>query len=106
MAKAMKLLGNKGTILRDENEQVHYVTQGESSGGTAPNTSSKGADIVGGGDTTVAHMQNFFDCVRSRKEPNCPFELGFRSALACQMANASYRQGRTVRWEEEREEIV
>ena len=27
---------------------------------------------------TKVHMQNFFDCVRSRQEPNCPFELGFR----------------------------
>jgi hypothetical protein len=51
-------------------------------------------------------MQNFLDCVRSRKQPNCPFETGFRSAVACQMAVASYRQGRTVRWDARREEIV
>jgi hypothetical protein len=51
-------------------------------------------------------MQNFFDCVRSRKEPNCPFELGFRSAIACQMAVTSYRRGCTVHWDEKREEIV
>jgi hypothetical protein len=44
--------------------------------------------------------------VRSRQEPNCPFEIGFRSAIACQMAITSYRQGRTVRWDEQREEIV
>ena len=31
-----------------------------------------------------AHMQNFFDCIRERdKEPNCPFELGFRVSIAC-----------------------
>jgi hypothetical protein len=51
-------------------------------------------------------MQNFFDCVRSRKEPVCPFEIGFRSAIACQMAIASYRQQRTVRWDPATEEIV
>ena len=51
-------------------------------------------------------MQNFFDCVRSRKEPNCPFEIGYRSAIACQMAVRSYREGRTVTWDEKREEIV
>ena len=51
-------------------------------------------------------MNNFFDCVRSRKEPNCPFALGFNSAIACQMANASLRQGRTVQWDSEKEEIV
>ena len=51
-------------------------------------------------------MQNFIDCVRSRKQPNCPFEIGFRSAIACQMAIASLRQGRAVRWDTKREEIV
>jgi hypothetical protein len=51
-------------------------------------------------------MQNFFDCVRSRKEPTCPFEIGFRAAIACQMAIRSYREGRTVKWDEKREEIV
>jgi len=51
-------------------------------------------------------MRNFFDCVRSRKEPNCPFELGYSSAIACQMAIASLRQGRTVKWDAEKEDIV
>ena len=64
------------------------------------------ADIVGGGDETNLHMQNFLDCVRSRKTPDCPFEIGYRSAIACQMAVASYRQGREVRWDAEAEQIV
>ena len=51
-------------------------------------------------------MQNFFDCVRSRREPDCPFEIGFRSAIACQMAVVSYREGRTVHWDTERSAIV
>jgi hypothetical protein len=44
--------------------------------------------------------------MRTRKEPNCPFELGFRSAIACYMAITSYRQTRTVRWDEKAEEVV
>jgi hypothetical protein len=55
---------------------------------------------------TEQHMQNFFDCVRSRKEPVCPFELGFRTAIACQMAVASYRRQATVRWDPDTEEII
>lgn len=51
-------------------------------------------------------MRNFFDCVRSRRAPNCPFELGYRSAIACKMAITSLRKGRTVKWDAEREEIV
>jgi predicted dehydrogenase len=104
------VLGNKGTILRNDREQVRYQPQGKAtSAGQTPDTervSGQVPDIVGVSDTTNQHMQNFLDCVRSRKEPNCPFEIGFRSALACQMAIASYRQGRTVHWDEKREEIV
>jgi hypothetical protein len=51
-------------------------------------------------------MHNFIDCVRSRKEPNCPLEIGFRAAIACRMALVSYREGRRVKWDAEREEIV
>ena len=55
---------------------------------------------------TQAYLQNFVDCLRSRQRPNCSFEIGFRSAIACQMAVASYRQGWPARWDAKREEIV
>jgi hypothetical protein len=53
-----------------------------------------------------AHMQNFLDAIRSNREPNCPFDLGYRVSIACRMAVESYRQQRTVRWDPVREEIV
>ncbi len=103
------VLGNKGTLLRNEAGDVRYLPEdGEAKSVPAEGTKTPAAppDIVGGSDETALHMQNFLDCVRSRKEPNCPFEIGFRSAIACQMAIASYRQGRRVRWDTQREEIV
>jgi hypothetical protein len=51
-------------------------------------------------------MQNFLDCIRSGKQPNCPFDLGFRTAIACRMAVDSYRLDRTLRWDPVKEEIV
>jgi predicted dehydrogenase len=103
------VLGNKGTILRNEMDQVRYVPEGKEEAREATEAakiSEKAPDLISSGDTTDTHMQNFLDCVRSRQEPNCPFEIGFRSAIACQMAITSYRQGRTVRWDGQREEIV
>src|SRR5438132_4787860 len=38
------------------------------------------------------HMANFVDCVRSRKTPNAPVEVGYRTAVAAHMANLAYRQ--------------
>ena len=54
-----------------------------------------------------AHMQNFFDGIRGNvAEVNCPFELGYRVAIACRMAVESYRQQRPVHWDAAKEEIV
>ena len=101
-----ELLGNKGTILRIGESDVRYISPEKKSAapmvGEAP---GKGPDIVGMSDTTVLHMQNFFDCMRSRKETNCPLGLGFRAAVTCRMAVESYRQRRTVSWDMEKEEI-
>ena len=103
------LLGTKGAIFRDEHERVRYEAESRkrSDGATADAATTTAApDIVGGSDATDAHLQNFFECVRSRKLPNCPFELGYRSAIACRMALTAYREGRRVTWDAEREEIV
>ena len=53
-----------------------------------------------------AHMQNFLDAIRTGKETNCPFEVGYRVSIACRMAVASYWSGRTVHWDAATEEIV
>ncbi|HZU35273.1 MAG TPA: Gfo/Idh/MocA family oxidoreductase [Gemmataceae bacterium] len=91
--------GTRGSLVRNRDGSIRYVPERH---GPATAQAAGTRD----GDLTHLHMQNFFDCVRSRKQPNCPFELGYRSAIACQMAVASYRQGRTVRWEAGRGEIV
>ena len=48
------------------------------------------------------HMANWIDCVRTRKTPNAPVEIGYRSAVAAHMANISYRQKQRVTLEEAR----
>jgi predicted dehydrogenase len=42
------------------------------------------------------HMANWTDCIRSRKTPNAPVEIGYRSAVAAHMANMAYRQKQRV----------
>ena len=49
------------------------------------------------------HMGNFFDCVRSRKDPICDVETGHRSATECHLAQIALRLGRKLRWDVERE---
>lgn len=49
-------------------------------------------------DGTIDHMQNFFDCVKSRKEPNAPVESGVAAARAGQLANLAYQRGGQISW--------
>jgi predicted dehydrogenase len=46
------------------------------------------------------HMANFLDCVRARRQPNAPVELGYRTAVAAHMANLAYRQKRRLTQQE------
>jgi predicted dehydrogenase len=50
------------------------------------------------GTATDAHIQDFLECVRTRKQPNATIEKGFQAALVIQMANLSLRTGRCIRW--------
>ena len=45
------------------------------------------------------HMQNFFDCVRSRKAPICDVETGHRSATMCHLGAISLRTGKNLTWD-------
>ena len=54
------------------------------------------------------HFANFIDCVRSRKpeDLNAPIEEGYISAGLVHLANASYRLGRTLRFDPESEQVI
>ncbi len=91
------VLGDNGTIQRAN--QVRYLPQKVNS--------PTGTEMTGNAKAVPhEHMLNFFDCIRSGKEPNCPFELGYRVAIACRMAVDSYRFGRTMRWDPKREDFA
>ena len=52
------------------------------------------------------HMGNFFDCIRSRKDPICKVEIGHRSISVAHLGVLSVRLGRPIKWDPVKEEIV
>jgi hypothetical protein len=52
------------------------------------------------------HMGNFFECVRSRKDPICSVEIGHRSISIAHLGVISVRLGRKLAWNPERERFV
>jgi predicted dehydrogenase len=49
-------------------------------------------------DGTISHMENFFECVRTRKEPNAPVETGVAAARAGQIGNLAYLGSGQIAW--------
>ena len=96
-----RLLGSDGTVehiagasdmVRDSgNDVVHYYPE---------KANRRDGEAIAGSTPNQNHMQNWLDCIRSRKTPNAPPETGYRSAVACHMANIAYRQKQRVTFEQ------
>ena len=54
----------------------------------------------------TAHMTEFLDAVRNRKQPGCTIEEGFRSTTTVKLAMIAYDVGATVAWDEQTEQIT
>jgi len=52
----------------------------------------------GFGWATDLHVQNFLECVRTRKTPTAPMHVAFKAVIVTQMANLSLKHGRRIKW--------
>ena len=57
-------------------------------------------------DSTHLHVKDWLDCIRNGGTPSCPIDRGFEEGVTCQMAAASYLQGRKVEWDPVNMKIV
>jgi predicted dehydrogenase len=87
------ILGSDGTIGHDwgESDMVSGES-GEKIRYYPEKTNRPNGAALTGKTPDQDHMANWIDCVRSRKTPNAPVEIGYRSAVACHMANLAYRR--------------
>lgn len=53
-----------------------------------------------GHDSHEAHVRNWIECIRSRKEPNTPIEKGRDAAVYTHMANIALRTNSRLEWNE------
>lgn len=61
---------------------------------------------VYGAEIPASHMQNFFDCIRSRNIPVSDVWSHHRSLTTCHLANIALRLGQRLTWDPERELIT
>jgi predicted dehydrogenase len=61
---------------------------------------------TGGDALTSAHMRNWMECIRSRKQPNAPVEAGYNHSIACIMTNAAVRTGGKATFDEKTQQVI
>jgi predicted dehydrogenase len=57
-------------------------------------------------DLSLGHMTNWFECMRSRRQPNCTMQDGFAHSVACMMSAQAYSSGKKQYWDAASETIV
>jgi predicted dehydrogenase len=64
-------------------------------------SANTGADLL-----SSAHMRNWMECVRSRKQPNAPVEAGYYHSIANIMTNAAVRTGFKATFDAKTQEVM
>ena len=92
-----RLLGSDGTIEHTAGANDMVSDKSEESIRYFPErTNRRDGTTLTGTTPNQDHMANWIDCVRNRKTPNAPVEIGYRSAIAAHMANLAYRHKQRV----------
>ena len=86
----LEFRGTEGTI---KLTRSGFETYREGVGKANPIMSEKGYH-----DGTIDHMANFFECIKSRKEPNAPVEAGVAAARAGQIGNLAFHRQNQISW--------
>ena len=59
-----------------------------------------------GGEDIHLHHTNLHNHLRNGEPLNCPVELGMAGVAAVNMANESWRSGRMIAWDKDKEKMV
>jgi predicted dehydrogenase len=93
--------GTRMTLIADAEKEVRvYNTIDKITPATKP------VDVWKVENETAMHVRNWLECCKSRREPNSPIELGHKVITSAHLANLSYRTGRKVYWDAEREQVI
>jgi hypothetical protein len=63
-------------------------------------TNNPDSSVEKGESKDTDHMANWFECIRDRKQPNAPVEIGYKSAIAVHMSNLAYHRKRRITLDE------
>jgi len=92
----LEFRGERGTLKIDRARLAFYRDDAAYAPGS--NTPEPDIFVRSSGDGSIAHLQNWIDCIRSRKAPNANIRVAHEAARTSHIANAALRSGKAVRW--------
>jgi hypothetical protein len=94
----IQFIGDKGEVLVSRGDRLETTPAGLKDQPLSP------------GDThlyeSYNHEGNWIECIKTRKTPICPPEIGHRTATICHLNGIAERLGRPIKWDPAREEII
>jgi predicted dehydrogenase len=99
----LEFRGDRGTLKIDRARLAVYRDDAAYAAGTL--TPEPDIYVRSSGDGTLSHLQNWLDCIRSRKAPNAHIRIGHQAARTSHIANAALRGGKPVRWNPSAEKL-
>jgi len=99
----LEFRGERGTLKIDRSRLAVYRDDAPYASGTL--SPEPEIFVRSSGDGTLTHLQNWLDCIRSRKQPNAHIRVAHQAARTSHLANASLRAGKLVRWNSAQERI-
>jgi len=61
---------------------------------------------INGSCQATGHIQNWFDCMKTRQKPNADVEIGHRTITAAHVMNIARRLGRALKWDPAKEQFL
>ena len=99
----LEFRGEKGTLKVDRARLAFYRDDSAYAAGTL--SPEPEIYVRSGGDGTLTHLQNWLDCIRSRKQPNAHIRVAHEAARTSHIANAALKAGRAVKWNARAEKV-
>ena len=100
---AIEFCGTEGRLVISRGRYEFFEVRGPQPAGGA---SMPTAVVQASGNLDRDHMQNFLECVKSRKLPTGDVLIGHRSAQASHLGNIAYLEKRRIAFDPVREEIL
>jgi predicted dehydrogenase len=101
------IYGNRYEIVPEEVQASDYPARGpHNRDETIKREKRIEAKTVKGSLRVEDHMNNFLECVKTRKPCNCDIETGHRSTTTTLVANLAYRVGQRLEWDREKERFT